>query len=268
MIKAPKRKLIGSFFQEIWPSLAVLSVTAGIASLVTEFTFVSGIKALWKVLFRFLRLTLVLTIPILLLPSMCSKMKGIFNTKNRRLMQIQEEAGLNLDHLQVWFLRPLQGIGLSMFIATKFVGVLQLYLGTPIPGRVIVPTGEFNLVRFLSTNSILFLTSLFLLFLWTIDDLGIRQVNKKSGEVKMIGRYVGVLLPIILGVYGILALFGESARSLAIWYIVQMALVLYSPFVLLAIVHFRYLRSREAYLMEKLEVAKQALAVDPQEGMI
>ena len=47
-----------------------------------------------------------------------------------------------------------------------------------------------------------------------------------------------------------------------------MALVLYSPFVLLAVVHFRYLRSHEAYLMEKLEVAKQTLAVDPQEGMI
>ena len=29
-----------------------------------------------------------------------------------------------------------------MLIATKFVGVLQLYLGTPIPGRVIVPNGK------------------------------------------------------------------------------------------------------------------------------
>ena len=265
MVKIPSRKLIKRFLQEIWPSLAVLLVAACIASFVTEFTFISGIKALWMVLFRFVRLTLVLSIPILLLPSMCSKMKGIFNTKHRRLMQIQEEAGLNLDRLQAWFLRPLQGIGLSMLIATKFVGVLQLYLGTPIPGRVIVPTGQFNLVRFLSANSILFLTSLFLLFLWTIDDLGIRQFNKKSGEVKMIGRYVGVLLPIIFGVYGLVALFGESARSLAIWYIVQMALVLYSPFVMLAIIHIRYLRSHEATLMEKLKVAKQALDVDPQE---
>jgi hypothetical protein len=105
------------------------------------------------------------------------------------------------------------------------------------------------------------------LFLWTIDDLGIRQFNKKSGEVKMIGRYVGILLPIIFGFYGIFALFGESARSQAIWYILQMALVLYSPFVMLSIVHSRYLRSHEATLMEKLEVAKQALAVAPQEGM-
>jgi hypothetical protein len=251
MLKILNGKRTSSFLKEIWPSLAVLLVTTCIASFVTEFTFVSGIKALWKVLFRFLRLTLVLTLPILLLPSMCSMMKGIFNTKHRRLMQIQEQARLSLDHLQVWFLRPLQGIGLSMLIATKYVSVLQLYLGTPIPGRAIVPTGQFNLARFLSVNSILFLTSLFLLFLWTIDDLGIRQVNKKSGEVKMIGRYVGVLLSIILGFYGIFALFGESVRSLAIWYIVQMALVLYSPFVMLAIVHFRYLRSREAYLMKR-----------------
>jgi hypothetical protein len=263
IIKIPSRKLIMRFLQEIWPSLAVLLVTASTASFVTEFTFVSGIKALWLVLFRFVRLTLVLTIPILLLPFVCSKMKGIFNTKYRRLMQIQEEAGLNLDRLQVWLLRPLQGIGLSMLIATKFVGVLQLYLGTPIPGRVIVPTGQFNLVRFLSANSILFLTSLLLLFLWTVDDLGIRQVNKKSGEVKMIGRYVGLLLPVIFGVYGLLTLFGESARSLAIWYIIQMVLVLYSPFVMLAIAHLRYLKSHEAALMEKLEVAKQALAMDP-----
>jgi hypothetical protein len=73
----------------------------------------------------------------------------------------------------------------------------------------------------------------------------------------MIGRYVGVLLPIIFGVYGLLALFGESARSLAIWYMVQMTLVLYSPFVMLATVHFRYLRSHEAHLMEKLEVARE-----------
>jgi hypothetical protein len=266
MVKIPNRKLTNSFLQETWPSLAVLLVTVCIASFVTEFTFVSGIKALWKVLFRFLRLTLVLTLPILLLPHMCSMMKGIFNTKHRRLMQIQEEAGLNLDHLQVWFLRPLQGIGLSMLIAAKFVGVLQLYLGTPINERVIVPTGQFNLVRFLSANSILFLTSLFLLFLWTIDDLGIRQFNKKSGEVKMIGRYVGVLLPIIFGFYGIFALFGESARSQAIWYIVQMALVIYSPFVILAIIHSRYLRSHEAYLMKRLEVVKQTIAADPRRG--
>jgi hypothetical protein len=81
MVKRPSRKLIKPFLQEIWPSLAVLLVTASTASFVTEFTFLSGIKALWMVFFRFVRLTLVLTIPILLLPSMCSRMKGIFNTK-------------------------------------------------------------------------------------------------------------------------------------------------------------------------------------------
>jgi hypothetical protein len=227
-------------------------MTLIIASFITEFTFVSGAKALWKVIARFIRLSIVMSAPILLLPYVCSMMKKVLHTKNRKLVQTEEERVSHMDRLQGWILRPLQGIGLSMFIATKFVGFLQIYLGVPITGAAMIPTGHFHLTRFLSANMIFFLVSLFLSFLWTLDDMGIRQSNVKSGEVKMIRRYVGVLFPIVFGLYGIITLFEGSQRSVAIWYIAQTTLVLYSPFVVLTAMHFRYMRSREAHLLKRL----------------
>jgi len=248
---------LGCFFRDAWPAFAILLGVLFISIFVTEFTFLSGIKSLWKVLFRFLRLSFILILPILVIPYICTIVSRLLHTKHGRLIQLQEERTLEIDHLYVWLLKPLQGIALTMLAAVKLVGFLQIYLGESITGSVIIPTGQFHFTRFLGANIILIVTSIFLSFLWTLDDLGIRYYNTKSGEVKMVGKYVGVLLPIIFGLYGMIALFKDSDRYLAIWNVLQMSLVLYSPFVLLAVVHFLYIRRKEPALIKRLKILKK-----------
>jgi hypothetical protein len=249
----------------LWPALAVLLGVLFIAIFVSDFTFLSGIKSLWKVLYRFFRLSFILILPILIIPYICTIVSKLLHTKHGRLIQLQEECTLKIDHIHVWLLKPLQGIALTMLLAVKLITFLQIYVDESITGNIIIPTGQFSFTRLLSVSIILVVTSLFLSFLWTLDCLGIRYYNTKSGEVRMIGKYVGVILPIIFGLYGIITLFKDSDRYLAIWNILQMSLVLYSPFVMLAVAHFFYIRSKEAALIKSLNILKQHPVVRPRE---
>jgi hypothetical protein len=95
--------------------------------------------------------------------------------------------------------------------------------------------------------------SLLLAFLWTLDDLGIRYYNKKTKEVRMIGKYVGLLLPIFFGFYGIITLFDNHSKMVVVKYVAQMVVVLYPPFVIFNVIHSRYLKSREQILLRKLK---------------
>ena len=257
--------LISRFFYDAWPAFAVLLGVLFIAVFFAEFTFLSGINALWKVLYRFLRMSFSLIVPLLVIPYLCMIMSRLLHTKHGRLIQLQEERTLQIDHLQTWLLRPLQGIALTMLAAAKLVSFLQIYVDESITGNVIIPTGQFDFTRLLIVNIILIVTSIFLSFLWTLDDLGIRYYNTKTGEVKMVGKYMGVILPIIFGLYGMITLFKDSDRLLAIWNILQMSLVLYSPFVMLATAHFFYIRSKEVALTKRLNVLKQPTIVRPRE---
>jgi len=110
--------------------------------------------------------------------------------------------------------------------------------------------------------------SLLLSFLWTLDDLGVRHYNKKTHEVKMIGRYLGILLPIFFGFYGIINLFEDNARFLAAQYIAQMVVVLYPPFVVFNVLHARFLAKREEVLLKSLKVATGFTLVNGKEAGI
>ena len=69
----------------------------------------------------------------------------------------------------------------------------------------------------------------------------------------MIGKYVGILLPVIFGIYGIFNLFESHEWLLAIQYIIQMIVVLYPPFVAMTVLHFLYIEKYETVLLEKLK---------------
>ena len=71
----------------------------------------------------------------------------------------------------------------------------------------------------------------------------------------MIGKYIGILLPVIFGFYGILNLFESHEQLLAIRYIFQMIVVLYPPFVVMTVLHFLYMEKYESTLLEKLKTA-------------
>jgi len=54
-----------------------------IAAFLTEFTFLSGVAALWKVPVRYLRLSLNLTLPLFLLPVFCLMVQGLINRREK-----------------------------------------------------------------------------------------------------------------------------------------------------------------------------------------
>ncbi len=117
MVQLLRNKSMTRNFREMGPALAILLATLAISTFITEFTFTFGFTALWKTLFRFLRLSLVLTLPLFLLPGICARVQGFFNRGRRQLVQIQEDRDALIHPLKNWAIRPFQGIGLGMLVA-------------------------------------------------------------------------------------------------------------------------------------------------------
>lgn len=250
------------------PAAFVLFVSMAIALFITEFVFVSGITALWKILFRFARTLIVLILPVFLLPFTCSFIRPLLTRSKRKLVQIQEERVRSIHLLGAWLIRPLQGIGLSMLIATKLISVFQIYTGSKFSESLLLPSGGFVLGKFLTSTAIFVGTSILLSLLWTLDDLGIRLYNKKTGEIRMIGKYLGALLPTIFGFYGLINLFREYAHSIALKYIAQMVIVLYPTFVVFAVFHQRYIQKREGLLLRRLKTSLYRITSPDKEMVI
>jgi hypothetical protein len=236
-----------------WPALAVLFLTVVISVFFSGITFTVGMESIWKILLRFLRFSFFLVIPIPLLPHVCGLMQGLLNRRNLRLIQIREERHPDRIPWQIWLIRPFQGIGLAMLIATKLIVLVQISTSSAINSSVVLPPAQFNLGRFLSATAVAVTTSLLLSFLWSLDDLGIRQHNRKTGEIRIIGKYLSALLPILFGFYGMFSIFGSHERLLAVRYIAQMVLALYPPFLVLAVVHRFYTETRELLILKKLK---------------
>jgi hypothetical protein len=250
----------------MWPGAVVLLLSLLISAFFIEFTFIAGLESFWKIFLRFFRLSLVLTLPLLLLPFICSIVQRLLNKRTWHLIHIREERDHTINPFKNWFIRPFQGIGLAMLVATKLITLLQISTSAAINASAILPTGQFNPGRFLGVTIIAVITSLLLSFIWTLDDLGIRYFNRKTGEIKMIGKYIGFLLPIVFGFYGIFSLFESHAHLLAVLYIAQMVVVLYPPFVVMAVFHALYVEKREAILLDKLKPIPQVIPTDDRES--
>ncbi|MGE5253444.1 MAG: hypothetical protein ACM3N7_05735 [Planctomycetaceae bacterium] len=249
-----EKKFVKENIRALMPALAVVLATLIISAFITEFTFNFGLAALWKTLLRFLRLTLLLAFPLLLLPSLYKILQGLFNGGTRCLIQMKEDRDTAIHPLKNWVIRPFQGIGLTMLLATKLLTLLEIYSGEKITVDTILPHGIFNPGRFFSSITIGIIVSLLLACLWALDDLGIRHYNGKTREVRMIGKYVGLLLPIFFGFYGIISLFENNTQLAVAKYVAQMVVILYPPFVVLNVLHSRYLGSHEETLLKRLKI--------------
>jgi len=98
------------------------------------------------------------------------------------------------------------------------------------------------------------IVSLVLSLFWVMEDLGVSQQNKKTGEVRMIGKYLGVILPIVFGFAGYLSLLHDVPAYLAAQYVLQMVVSLYPPFVTLAACHTLYIQRKAEVIFTKLAV--------------
>jgi hypothetical protein len=245
----------------IWPALVVLFATLIISAFIAEFTYVVGIKALWVVLLRFFRFLLVLTIPLLMLSFVCKRINLLLNSGNGSLVQLPEMRDYAFEPSKFWIKRPLQGIALIMLFASKLITVLQLYTNS-LDNSVILPPVQFDPWRLVAVSIIVAVTSLLLSALWTLDDLGIRYCNRKTKEIKMAGKYLGLLLPVFFGLYGILNLFEQYERLEAIQYIVQMVIIFYPAFVVFGVVHNNYIRKRESVLLKQLGAEPYVITIN------
>jgi len=93
--------------------------------------------------------------------------------------------------------------------------------------------------------------SLLLSILWTLDDVGIRYVNRKDQEIRMIGKYVGTLMPLIFGLYGIFSLSADFPTLQVFIYIFKTVIILYPPFTVFTVFHTWFLKNKAEYFFSK-----------------
>jgi hypothetical protein len=96
------------------------------------------------------------------------------------------------------------------------------------------------------------LTSVFLSIVWTLDDLGVRIYNAKTGEVRMAGTSVGTILPLITGAIGVVGLFHASLPADAMIDLLDIVTVLYPPDVLFTVFHHEFAKRKNSVLRRKL----------------
>lgn len=260
MCQLPGKMTAVRIVKAVWPAFAVLAAILVISVFFRELTFITGARAAWMVIFRFIRLTVFLLLPILSLPVVFTLSRAIFRGNPRELVRIQQERGKEISPLKNWLIRPLQGIGVTMLVATKLIVLLEIYTGEGITASVFLPPPSFSAERFLATAAVAVAISLLLSYLWTLEDLGIRLYNRKTGEVLKIGKYFGLILPLVLGFYGLVSLTKSHAMTTAFQYFLQMAFVLYSPFLIFNVFHAFYIGRNENRLLALLNI-KSKLAL-------
>jgi hypothetical protein len=171
------------------------------------------------------------------------------------LLQVESKKKLRIDPIQHWITRPFQGIGIGLLFATKLLSILQIFAGSRAVTSSLIPKGRFQLGQFFMITGITVFISILLSTSWTLDDRGIRYFNKKDQEIKMVGKYAGILMPIIFGSYGILNLFSQYATTEASIYLFKIIVVLYPPFTVFSVAHTYFLRNRAKDFSSKRPVA-------------
>jgi len=69
--------------------------------------------------------------------------------------------------------------------------------------------------------------SLLLSILWTFDDLGITYFSRKNQEIRMMGKYVGTLIPVLFGFCGAFSLLSRFPTEQALLCLIQIVVILY-----------------------------------------
>jgi hypothetical protein len=181
-----------------------------------------------------------------------NKLGFVFQRMRGILIQIEGKQELQIRPIKHWFFRPFQGIGIGLLFATKLLGVLQIVTGSTATASILLPQGQFQPGRLLVGTGITILVSLLLSTLWTMDDLGIRYFNRKDYEIKMVGKYVGTLMPIVFGLYGVFSLFDQFSKMQALIYLFQMIVILYPSFTVFSVFHAHFVQRNIESLSKKL----------------
>jgi hypothetical protein len=239
--------------KEISPALTVLFFSILFSYFFDSLTPITGREVLLRTLIRFIRFALFLCLPLyFLLPIY----RFVVARMREKLLQTEKRREPCIQPIKHWIFRPLQGIGIGLLFETKLLAALQIITGVTAQPFLFFSRGQFELGRMLIISGITVVISLLLSTLWTLDDMGIRVVNRKDQEIKMIGKYVGTLMPILFGFYGIFSLIADYPDRQAFIFLFRIVMVLYPPFTVFAVMHFRFLRNREEHFSERTSLRK------------
>jgi len=254
--------------KEIGHAVAILVLTISLSIILGEFTFHKGSEAIYKGLFRFFRITLLLCLPLYLLLPVFGRLGKVVQRKNSSFLQMKEKQDLEIHPVKHWLLRPFQGIGIGLLFGTKLLSVLQVMTGATASASLFIPKGQFQFGRFLIVAGITIFVSLLLSTIWTLDDMGIRYFNRKNQEIKMIGKYVGTLMPTVFGLYGVLSLFDQFSKVQALIYLFQMIVILYPSFTIFSVFHAHFIQTRAETLLERLLIERGNFTDDERIPMV
>jgi hypothetical protein len=194
---------------------------------------------------RFLAITTILLVPLPILPPLIAFAGKRLTGEGflGRLVKGEMRSSVQFHKSLLWIIRPLQGIGMSMLFSNQFLNLFRNFSEASFLDAMIRP------ILFMVVSvpiSILFSV------IWSLDDLGIKLYQKQTGEVRLVGSYVGTILPVIFGTIGIYSLFQRSSPTDALLFLVLMVMVLYPPYVLFAVIHDKFLGQRKVRLFENL----------------
>jgi hypothetical protein len=259
MVHVMVKKNIHRFSKEVGPAFLILILSMVFSIFSGEFAFLRGWESLYRGLLRFFRTALFLCLPLFLLPSIFGNLGSVIRRRKEIFIQIKRKQALEIRPVKHWLFRPFQGIGIGLLFATKLLGVLQIVTGSTATASLFLPQGQFQLGRLLIVTGITILVSLLLSTLWTMDDLGIRYFNRKDYEIKMVGKYVGTLMPIVFGLYGVFSLFDQFSKMQALIYLFQMVVILYPSFTVFSIFHARFVQKKARDFSKRLLITKEEL---------
>jgi hypothetical protein len=255
--KKAERRLMAQFrlkemaehwFKELIPAFLVFAFSI-IFSLYLGDHSASGIwKIVYRIFLRFFRYALFLCLPLYLLRPIY---KFILEKGKGALIQLGHPEAITLHPLKHWLFRPFQGIGIGFLFATKLLVLIQVVSGPASDASWPIIPGRFQLGRLLLVTGITIFISLVLSILWTLDDMGIRYHNRRDQELKMIGKYVGTIMPLIFGLYGLFSLLAQYPKESALVQVFRIILALYPPLVVLAVVHTHFITGRMDFHSKK-----------------
>jgi len=239
--------------KETSPALIVLFLSILVSYLLDSSAPVTVREVLLRPLVRFVRFALPLCLPLYaLLPIH----RFVVARMREKLLQTDKRQEPDLDPIKHWIFRPLQGIGIGLLFETKLLAALQILTGVSAQPILFSSRGQFQPGRLLIISGITAVIALLLSTLWTLDDVGIRYVNRKDQELKMIGKYVGTLMPVLFGLYGIFSLIADYPARQAFMLLFRIVIILYPPFVVFAVMHFRFLKNRKEHFCERTSLGK------------
>jgi len=257
MVHLMRSKNFHRLSKEAVPAFLILILSIAFSVLAGEFAFLRGWESLYRGLLRFFRMSLFLCLPLILLPSIFRNLGSLISRRKKIFIQIKRRQKLEIRPIKHWLSRPFQGIGIGLLFATKLLGVLQIVSGSTATASIILPQGKFQLGRLLVVTGITILVSLVLSTLWTFDDLGIRYFNRKDYEIKMVGNYVGTLIPIVFGLYGVFSLFDQFSKMQGLTYLFQMIVILYPSFTVFSVFHANLVQRKAEDLSKGLFIEKR-----------